>query len=183
MSEKYKIIYADPPWRFSSRGARSGRYGKLDYSTMSLKELCDLGVASIADANSALFLWVPGAFLLDSRKVFDSWGFKYIRVEAVWEKVKPSGKKHAVCGPWGMNEAEFLLMGIRGSMASNQQGKRNLSTIVRHQYMGRHSEKPGVFRERIEFRFGKVKKIELFARHYPEGWDVWGEEVKSKICL
>jgi N6-adenosine-specific RNA methylase IME4 len=30
---------------------------------------------------------------------------------------------------------------------------------------------------------GDVPKIELFARHKTEGWDVWGNEVESDIVL
>ena len=181
--KKYDVIYSDPPWKFSSRGARSGRFGKLDYPTMTIKEIASLNVIDIVKDNSALFLWVPGAFIMDSNLVIESWGFKFVRMEAVWEKTKSTGNKHKVCGPWGMNEAEFLLMGVRGKMCGAQTGMRNLETIVTEPYPGKHSEKPNIFRERIKYRFGDVSRLEMFARQKYEGWDIWGNELKNDINL
>ena len=45
--KKYKIIYADPPWRY----ARSKVQGAAEkhYPTMSIEELCALPVKEIAD--------------------------------------------------------------------------------------------------------------------------------------
>lgn len=180
--EKYKIIYADPPWKFGSKGARSGKFGDLDYSCMTTKEICALPVADISEPNSALFMWATGAHMVqgDAEKVIRAWGFKPIRVEAVWDKLTIKGNKHASCGPWGMNEAEYLLMGVRGSMCSDQVNKRNLNTVVSEPYTGRHSEKPQIFRDRILYRFGDVSRIELFCRHDLDGWDTWGDQAPVK---
>ena len=38
-------------------------------------------------------------------------------------------------------------------------------------------------REKIVDLMGDVPRIELFARSYTEGWDVWGNEVESDIDL
>jgi N6-adenosine-specific RNA methylase IME4 len=46
---------------------------------------------------------------------------------------------------------------------------------------GRHSAKPAEIRDRITRMFPSHKKIELFAREVPDGWDAWGNEVASKI--
>ena len=53
--KKYKIIYADPPWRY----ARSKVQGAAEkhYPTMSIEELCALPVKEIADKDCILFLW------------------------------------------------------------------------------------------------------------------------------
>ena len=179
--KKYKIIYADPPWRFGSRGVRSGKFAELDYSDMSTQEICVLNVKKLASKNSALFMWSTAAHLInDAHLVMKAWGFKPIRVDSVWKKTKKSGLPHAACGPWGMTDAEFLLMGVRGSMCFRQKGKRNLYTVVEEPYTGKHSEKPDVFRDRIVHRFGnKMRKCELFARAKFEGWDSWGLEVEN----
>lgn len=42
---------------------------------------------------------------------------------------------------------------------------------------GSHSEKPHVFRERIEQLCGDRPRIELFARTRVAGWDAWGAEL------
>jgi N6-adenosine-specific RNA methylase IME4 len=176
--KKNSIVYADPPWRFGSRGVRSGEFGELDYDDMSTEEICSLDVKSICRKNAALFLWSTSAHLMeDAPRVIRAWGFKPVRVEAVWKKIKASGKPHAACGPWGMTDAEFLLMGVRGSMCSKQIGKRNLYTVVESEFTGTHSEKPAIFRDRIVERFGKRRRCELFAREKVKGWRVWGKEV------
>jgi len=62
--KKYKIIYADPPWKYGSKSAVNNSTGsdakKLDehYPQMSLKELQSMDVESIADKDCALFMWV-----------------------------------------------------------------------------------------------------------------------------
>lgn len=50
--KKYKIIYADPPWRY----ARSKVQGAAEkhYPTMSIEELCALPVKEIADKASLI---------------------------------------------------------------------------------------------------------------------------------
>ena len=46
-----------------------------------------------------------------------------------------------------------------------------------------HSKKPDIVRDKIVELVGDLKRIELFARHKTEGWDVWGNEVDSDISL
>lgn len=140
-----------------------------------------MNVQEFVQPDAALFLWVPGALLMDAGEVITAWGFKYIRVESTWEKKTKSGKKRKVCGPWGMNEAEYLLMGVRGSMCSKQTCKANFETVVSEVYPGKHSAKPEIFRKRIERRFSWGKRLELFARKESLGWDVFGNEVKSDV--
>ena len=58
--EKYPIIYADPPWRYSAKKVQGA--AENHYPTMSIDELCALPVAELAAKDSALFMWaVPTA--------------------------------------------------------------------------------------------------------------------------
>lgn len=181
---KYDIIYADPPWKYGSRGVRSGMYGKLDYSAMTTEEICALPVAGIAKDNCALFMWVTGSFMPDALQVGHAWGFSHVRIDTVWAKKKLSGKPHGVVGPWGMSDAEFIVLFVKGSMCSNQVGKRNQYVITAEEYPGTHSEKPKIFRDRIRSRFPEsYDRIELFSRETNEGWHVWGNEVQSDISI
>lgn len=179
---KYNIIYADPGWQYGSKGPRSGRFEKLDYTTMPTKDICALNVESIAAEDCALFMWVTGSFMPDAMQVAKAWGFEFVRVDKVWAKKKPSGKPHAACGPWGMSDAEFIVLFVRGSMCSKQVGKRNQYVVVEAPYTGKHSEKPAIFRDMIAERFSpELRKIELFARAKAKGWDCWGNEVEDGI--
>lgn len=177
IDNRFSVIVADPPWKYGSRGVRSGRYDGIGYTQMSLEEICAYPVCRLTDKNCALFLWAPSAFLMDAGSVMKCWGFKYCRVEAVWQKTTSSGKPHAACGPWGMTDTEHLLMGTKGKMCEKQTQKRNLYTLVTEPYPGQHSMKPDIFQERIETRFGDIPRIELFARKLSPGWTACGDEL------
>ena len=174
----YDVIYADPPWRYGSRGPRGGKFGALDYPTMAVEEICALPVALVAADNAALFLWFTASFMPEAIEVCRAWGFQFTRIDKVWAKRKPSGKPHAAVGPWGMSDAEFLLLGTRGSMCRHQ-ADRGQYTVVEETYPGRHSAKPTRFRALIEQRFPEARRLELFARATTPGWDAWGNEVEA----
>ncbi|CQJ10115.1 DNA cytosine methyltransferase [Yersinia enterocolitica] len=175
----YDVIYADPPWQY---GSKPNRGVLLDYSTMSVAELCGMQVKSIASQNAALFMWVTGAMVSEALTVGAAWGFKFIRIDKVWEKKKHTGSRHGVVGPWGMNDAEFLLLFTRGKVCGNQT-ERNQYTVYEEKYTGIHSGKPHFFREQIERRFKNARRIELFARTSSPGWDVWGDQAPNAARL
>nr|WP_186378526.1 MT-A70 family methyltransferase [Yersinia rochesterensis] len=178
-SPLYDVIYADPPWQY---GSKPNRGVLLDYPTMPVSELCAMQVKSIASPNSALFMWVTGAMISEALIVGAAWGFKFIRIDKVWEKKKHTGSRHGVVGPWGMNDAEFLLLFTRGKVCGNQT-ERNQYTVYEEKYTGIHSGKPHFFREQIERRFKNARRIELFARTSSTGWDVWGNQAPNATKL
>lgn len=175
----YDVIYADPPWQY---GSKPNRGVSLEYPTMSLTELCTMQVKSIASPNAALFMWVTGAMVSEALIVGAAWGFKFIRIDKVWEKKKHTGSRHGVVGPWGMNDAEFLLLFTRGKVCGNQT-ERNQYTVYEEKYTGIHSGKPHFFREQIERRFKNARRIELFARTSSTSWDVWGNQAPNATRL
>lgn len=181
----YQIIYADPPWKYGSGGARSGKFGALDYSSMSIADLCSMDVESIAAPVAHLYMWVTSPFLEDCHKVAKAWGFgKFIRCEKVWNKKKQSGKPHGVCGPHGMTDTEFLLLYARGGKTTSMynDGKRNQYTSTDLPFTGKHSEKPSEFRDMIDAKYiDGLKKLEMFARYPVRDWDVFGNEAPNSI--
>jgi N6-adenosine-specific RNA methylase IME4 len=70
-------------------------------------------------------------------------------------------------------------------LATKGKPRRRASNI--HQviisHVEEHSKKPEEARRRIEVLTGDVPKIELFARRYSPGWDVWGNEVESDVVM
>ena len=63
--KKYKIIYADPPWRYDQK--RLQGVAEKHYATMNINDICALPVADLADKDCVLFLWatfpmLPEAF-------------------------------------------------------------------------------------------------------------------------
>lgn len=98
---KFDIICADPPYEFSDpltmsdvkRGAASNYNGVL-----SLDDIKNLDIESIAAENSLLALWVPSSMLLDGLEIMNRWGradnkFLY-KQNFIWVKTKidPFGK-------------------------------------------------------------------------------------------
>ena len=57
--KKYKIIYADPPWKYkvwSTNGNK--RSAENHYTVMDKKDIQKLDVQKICDDDCVLFLWV-----------------------------------------------------------------------------------------------------------------------------
>src|SRR5262245_48530942 len=46
---KYRVIYADPPWKYSSDGLRKYGHAAFHYPCMTIEALCQLNVKAIAD--------------------------------------------------------------------------------------------------------------------------------------
>ena len=78
-SDKFRVIYADPPWNYGNSGiiSDSDNYGPAErhYPAMTIAELCALDVKSIAGADAVLFLWVTSPLLDECWPVIKAWGF------------------------------------------------------------------------------------------------------------
>ena len=167
---KYRVVYADPAWKYRDTADGGGVQGKgteHHYPTMSIEELCALNVKSLGDQDSVLWMWVTSPLLFECAPVIDAWGYTH-RASVVWDKGKHN------MGHYVSVQHEFLLICTRGS-ATPDTAKRQRSIIEAKP--GRHSEKPEVFRVLIDTMYTKGKRIELFARKPPPApWDSWGNE-------
>ena len=185
--KKYQIIYADPPWRFEGNFGKIGNsklsgYGAgLRYPLINDIELLKLPVIEISDKNCALFLWVVNSRLDFGIEVLKQWGFKYKQVAFCWVKTSQKGVPNCRLGYWTLGGIELCLLGIKGNMG-NLRKIKNIRQVLLSPRIG-HSKKPLQIRKNIELLFGDLPRIELFARQKTEGWDVWGNEVKSDIEL
>ncbi|MBL4951094.1 DNA methyltransferase [Neobacillus sp. YIM B02564] len=181
---KFNIIYADPPWQFSSKAYQDGgrdmlKLEETQYNTMTIKDIKSLPVKEIADEDCACFMWVTDSHLKEGIEVLESWGFKYKTIAFVWLKKYDSGDTCYNFAPWTLKSHEICLLGIKGRMTKHNV-KNNVKGFV-EAVRGRHSEKPQEIRRRIEELFGDIPRIELFAREYNKGWYVWGNEANN-IC-
>ena len=173
----YQVIYADPPWDVK-RGPDWGSNGPsrpLLYPTMSIDEIKSLDVGSLADDNAWLFLWVINKHLEEGYEVARAWGFKPTCL-LTWAK-----PKHGIgLGGTFVQTTEHLLFCRRGTLKA----RKRIDTTWFAYPRGRHSAKPLEFRAMIdELAPEGARKLELFAREHPEGWDVWGNEVQSEVNL
>jgi len=184
--KKYQIIYADPPWHFSSKELQ--KYGGVRFTPLSKHYpiqnkdwIKNLPVSEIVANDACIFLWTTDAHLKEAIETMEAWGFKYVTIGFVWKKITSTGKTVANLGAWTMKNCEVCLFGTKGNMLKFKKAN-NVYQLIEAERT-RHSEKPKEVRFRIEQIFGELPRIELFARERVSGWDVWGNEVKSDIEL
>jgi len=177
---KYQIIYADPPWNFSSKELQkySGeRFRPLEevYQTEKTNNMKQWNVKKIADKDCAIFMWTTDAHIEEAIQLMRAWGFKYVTVAFIWAKTTKTGKQVYNLGTWTMKNCELCLFGTKGAML-----KYKKSNSVRQLFYAErtiHSKKPDCVYGFIQEIFGNIPRIELFARQEVEGWDCWGNEV------
>ena len=193
-NKKYQIIYADPPWRYRNRQfSPASGWSKgvgSHYNTMSIEEIKSLNVNDIADHNGCLlFMWTSSPHLNEAIDVLEAWGFDYITVGFIWDKQRLNP------GYYTISQCELCLIG-KIKKIPQPRGARNIRQLVSVK-RSRHSEKPGVIRERITQMFPRQNKIELFARKpfipspgfyltttqikKAKQWDWWGNEVIAQV--
>ena len=175
-TDKYRIIYADPPWKYSNSGSIETANGRevftrveQHYPTMSIDELCAMGsdIRQMADDNAVLFLWVTSPMLEVAFPIIKAWGFQY-KTSIVWNKVRHT---------WGHYVSvrhELLLICTKGSCTPDINELHN--SVVTLERTDKNSEKPAEFRQLINKMYTHGKRIELFSRNRVDGWEVWGNE-------
>lgn len=186
-NKQYDIIYADPPWDYggkmqfdkSSKNADSMDWNKnifissanFKYPTLKKRQLEAIPINEIAKDDCLLFMWVTNPHLDQGIELGKSWGFEYRTVAFVWDKMVHNPGKYT------MSYCELCLVFKRGRIPTPR-GSRNEKQLVRSP-RGDHSAKPAEIRRAIERMFPQQEKIELFAREVPNGWDVWGLDVRE----
>ena len=168
---KYRVLYADPPWKYGdpmaiSKDGLSESYGPADahYPQMSIDELCALPIKDLAADDAVLFLWTTVPMTEDAYKIARAWGF-VPKAEFVWDKIKHN------MGHYNSVRHEKLLVCTRGSCLPDV---KKLIDSVQSIERGEHSEKPEEFRQIIDTIYPQGPRIELFARKKAPGWKTWG---------
>jgi N6-adenosine-specific RNA methylase IME4 len=179
IKKKYKIIYADPAWKYFAGGNKNQ---SQHYAGMSIEEIKVLKVSELADEDCILFLWVTFPILPDAFKVMESWGFKYSTCGFNWVKKNKSGEGWFFgLGNWTRSNSELCLIATKGKpLRFSASISQIIDTPVQE-----HSKKPDCVRDKIVELCGDLPRIELFARSKTKGWDVWGNEAPKEIqkCL
>lgn len=173
--KKYNIIYADPPWHYTTWRDGSGTAEK-HYKTMKKEEIINMKdtIKKISEKDCILFLWVTFPCLIEGLEVMKEWGFKYKTCGFNWVKRnKKSDTWFFGLGHWTMANSELCLLGKKGKIKR----KSNKVSQVIDTHIEEHSKKPAVARDKIVELVGDLPRIELFARQEVNGWDSWGNEI------
>lgn len=176
---QFGTILADPPWQFANRTGKMAPEHKrlLRYPTMVLDDIIKLPIAQLSLPQSHLYLWVPNALILEGLEVMKQWGFTY-KTNLVWYKIrKDGGPDGRGVGFYFRNVTELILFGIRGSLRTQEPGRRQVNIITSRKR--EHSRKPDELYNVIE-QCSPGPYLELFARNNRRGWKQWGNEVPSE---
>ena len=176
--KKYQIIYADPPWMYRKMGNIQAT-ANAQYPTMKQVDIEALKVSDISEDNSILFLWATFPKIQEALDTIKAWGFEYKTVGFVWIKKNKNGGNFFGVGWYTKSNSEVCLIGTKGKSPKISNSISQIIETVREE----HSKKPDIVKEKIIQFCGDIPRIELFARRKTEGWDVWGNEVKSDIKL
>ena len=112
---KYRIIYADPPWKYHGLN-QADEYGHAEahYNCLDDDQLIEFKpnrkrlIKDLADDNTVLFIWVTAPLLKRCFPIIEAWGFDY-KANFVWDK-----EKH-VMGFYNSVRHEHLLIATKGS--------------------------------------------------------------------
>jgi N6-adenosine-specific RNA methylase IME4 len=144
----------------------------LDYPTMELDDISALAVPRLVekDAGCHLYLWTTHRFLRAALEIVEDWGFHY---QCLMTWVKPTGMT-----PYSwMYNTEHCIFARTGPLPLQRLGlKLSFEAAVAK---GTHSAKPDVFYDRVR-EASAGPRLEMFARQKREGFDAWGNEIKSR---
>lgn len=187
-NEKYEIVYADPPWdyggkmQFDKSSLKKENEGwerdifisaaNFKYPTVKTKDLMKFPIPEICADNCLLFMWSTSPHLAQAIELGKAWGFEYKTIGFIWDKMNHNP------GQYTLSNCEVCLIFKKGKIPTPR-GARNVQQLVRVPRT-QHSVKPNEVRQGIERMFPTQKKIELFARQKPEGWDVWGLDIREE---
>lgn len=188
---KYQIIYADPPWAYDDPSLNRG--GALrHYATMPIEDIMMLPINKLADNNCVLFMWATFPKLKEALDTITAWDFTFKTCAFVWVKInrRTNPEQSAFLpyenfdsftgmGRWTRSNAEICLLGVKGKP---QRISASVHQII-YAPISDHSIKPLETRHRILELLGDLPRVELFARQKAEGWDSWGNEIKSDFEL
>ena len=180
----YRVIYADPPWTFSTYSRKGkGRSAEAYYDCMSLDGIKALPVAEWAANDCVLLLWTTDPLLPTAFDVIRAWGFTYKTIGFYWAKLNKSADPtsysdlsfFAGLGFWTRANPEICLLATRGHPRRRRADVRKLIVSPRRE----HSRKPDEAYGRIE-RLCEGPYLEMFARSTRPGWDGWGAESETR---
>lgn len=190
--KKYKIIYADPAWTFSTRSSKGkSKSPEKHYKCMGIDEIKAIPVNDWTEKDAVLLMWTTYTHLPQALEVVKAWGFEYKTVGFVWVKLKKTLNGCLMfplvnilsiaslfffgMGFYTRANTEICLLATKGKPLKRE--SRSVRQLV-IDIIREHSRKPDRVRDDIVQLFGDQPRLEMFARTKTEGWDTWGNETE-----
>jgi len=173
---KFRTVYADPPWRYGNQATRASTDNH--YQTMTVDDICAEPVSQLLEDNAHLHLWTTNAFLFESKRVLEAWGFEY-KSCFIWCK-----KQMGIGNYWRLSH-EFLILGVRGSQRFRDKSLMSwleTESSVAITDRTKHSQKPRAVRLMVE-KASKGPYLEMYGREaMPDSpWTVYGNQVGKRM--
>jgi N6-adenosine-specific RNA methylase IME4 len=170
----YNVVVIDPPWDFEVRNRLTGldRSESNHYPTMSLEQIAALKIPAAPDC--VLALWATNPMMQHAMRLLEHWQFEYVTLITWNKRTKDMAKVRRVLGYVARGVTEHLIICKRGSppwAIPGEQWDTAFDAPVTE-----HSVKPDAPYAFLESQFGRVPKLDMFARARREGWDCWGAE-------
>jgi N6-adenosine-specific RNA methylase IME4 len=173
--EPFRLILADPPWKFSDDLPGKTRGAAKNYDVMTVAEICSYALPPIAD-DAMLLLWRLSSMPAEALAVVRAWGFEP-KSEIVWVKLSSEKEDSTIAvgmGRFVRGSHETCIVATRGK-AQRLIRDRGVKSVLLAPRRG-HSEKPREF-YRVAERLFPGPRVELFARGAPiDGWTQYGRE-------
>ena len=178
-TNKYDIIYTDPPWRQKRGGYHAARPNSsgmaLPYKTMDLEDIKALHghvFTNLTNDKHNVFMWTIEKYLRTTEDMMHDLGYK-LHVRFVWDKGGGPVPAYTV-----RFAHEYLLWFYKPNkiILPVREVAGKFSSVMRenHTY---HSKKPECAYDMIERMFPSGRCLELFARNERSGWDSYGDEL------
>jgi N6-adenosine-specific RNA methylase IME4 len=187
----FDLICADPPWNFvdplKKMKRKTKRSARSQYSTLSLQEIKDLNVKSLANPNGCvLALWVPSSMLQEGLDTMKSWGFKQKQI-FVWVKLKKKHESERILdnktrvgmGRLFRQSHEIVLLGTSGKKPYRLLKNRSQRSVT-FSLNVRHSQKPESLQDKLDLMFPDANKLEMFARRQRKDWYCLGDQIDGQ---
>lgn len=199
MSRPFRVLVADPPWKFRDKLPGKKRGAEKIYPCMPAWQIGRFPLPPLAD-DALLLLWHVAAMQQEALDVCKAWGFN-VKSELIWVKtalperlsktairkiLEAAGRGEPILqapqeprlafgmGRYVRGAHETCIIATRGRFEVADKGVRSVFFAPR----GRHSEKPDEFYAIAEQLGGKGPYCELFARHPRPGWSCYGNEME-----
>lgn len=182
-SEPFRVLCADPPWKFGDKLPGPKRGAEKHYDCMTVEQIAAFPLPTLAN-DCLLCLWRVASMQLEALAVVEAWGFSWPTTEMVWVKTVNSVLPHT----WTEDqEAEHVRLGMGRTLRNVHEValfcKRGKPRIDDHSIpsvifapRGQHSEKPEIFYDLVE-RLTPGPRVELFARRRRPGWLCLGNQL------
>lgn len=166
----YRVIVADPPWKYDNSDGHVGSRGHTPYPPMETGAICDLGrevTPLVHDEGCILWLWHTNAHGEDAYRVVRAWGFEAVTV-LTWKKNRLG------MGDILRGQTEHAILAVRGKPVT---APGTDATWIEGE-VREHSRKPDTFYELVERRCPGAK-LEMFCQTPRDGWARWGAEANK----